>query len=55
MLKVKAIYLNYNERTCRYYYTIYLVNGDKLYVDYSHIENVKKNYELKNKELENNK
>lgn len=41
-MKPKAVYLNYNERTRSYYYTIYLNDNTKVYVDFATIENAKK-------------
>lgn len=46
-MKPKAVYLNYNERTRSHYYTIYLNDNTKVYVDYSTIENAKKYYDEK--------
>lgn len=49
-MKPKAIYLNYNERTRSHYYTIYLNDNTKVYVDYAQIENAKKYYDSKLKQ-----
>ena len=49
-MKAKAVYLNYNERTRSHYYTIYLNDNTKVYVEYSRIENAKKYYDSKLKD-----
>lgn len=57
-MKAKAVYLNYNEESRTHYYTIYLYDNTKVYIEYGIIEKAKKFYDEKlkgKKKDENNK
>lgn len=36
-MKVTNVYLNYSEKTKSFYYTLYLDNGEKIYLPYHKI------------------